>query len=182
MKLYLVRHTKTDCVPGVCYGRSDVGLDGSFEVEKETLLKKLSDIEFEEIYSSPAIRCSLLAEAFSGKVKSIKYDDRLKELDFGIWEGKTWNEIEKSEEAKLWYKDYVNIPCPGGESYSDLLERVESFILDLKKIISDKNILIICHGGTIRAFYSIINKIPPQKAFDLKIDYGQILEIELKSR
>lgn len=180
MRIYLVRHTKTDCLPGVCYGRSDVGLDSSFEVEKETLLTNLSGIAFDEVYSSPSKRCSLLAEVISENKSNVKYDERLKELDFGLWEGKKWCDIEKSAEAKLWFKDYVNTPCPGGESYAELLERVKSFIKDLKRNDSGGNILIVTHAGVIRAFYSVLNDISPMKSFDLEVDYGQIMKLELK--
>ena len=181
MKLYLVRHTKLDCPAGVCYGQSDIGVNISFEDEKEILAGKLQNIEFEKIYSSPLKRCAILAKAFTNSPEKVIYDKRLLELNFGKWEGKTWNEIEKSEEAKLWFNDYLNTPCPGGESYKDLLRRVQDFLNDLRKKDSGKNVLIICHGGTIRAFHAIINKVNPQKALDIKLDYGQVVEMELKN-
>ena len=179
MKLYLVRHTKVDCPAGVCYGQSEIGVNITFEVEKNMLFEKLQNIEFEKIYSSPLKRCAILAEAFTNSPKKVIYDERLMELNFGKWEGKTWNEIEKSEETKHWFNDYLNTPCPGGESYTDLLKRVQNFINNLKKKDSGKNVLIICHGGTIRAFHAIINNVNPQRAFDLKLDYGQMVEMEL---
>ncbi|MCK5135219.1 MAG: alpha-ribazole phosphatase [Bacteroidales bacterium] len=181
MKLYLVRHTKVDCFAGVCYGQSEIEVNITFNVEKSMLAGKLQNIVFDKIYSSPLKRCAILAEAFTNSPEKVIYDQRLMELNFGKWEGKTWNEIEKSEEAKLWFNDYLNTPCPGGESYTDLLIRVQDFLTDLKKEDSGNNVLIICHGGTIRAFHAIINKVNPQKAFDLKLDYGQVVEIELKN-
>ena len=68
MKLYLVRHTKVDCPTGVCYGQSEIDVNGTFEVEKNILTEKLQNIEFEKIYSSPLKRCSILAEAFDLKL------------------------------------------------------------------------------------------------------------------
>jgi len=181
MKLYLVRHTKLDYPAGVCYGQSDIGVNISFEDEKEILTGKLQNIKFEKIYSSPLKRCAILAESFTNGPKKVIYDERLMELNFGKWDGKTWNEIEKSEEAKLWFNDYLNTQCPGGESYKDLLRRVQGFLNDLRKKDSGKNVLIICHGGTIRAFHAIINKVNPLKTFDLKLDYGQVVKMELKN-
>ena len=178
MMLYLVRHTKTDCPAGICYGQSDVDIHNTFEDEKNTLINKLQNIDFDKIYSSPLKRCAVLAEVFTDSPEKVIYDQRLMELDFGKWEGKAWNEIEKSEEAKLWFNDYLNTPCPGGESYTDLLRRVQDFINCLKKKDAGKTVLIICHGGTIRAFHTIINRVTPRKAFDLELDYGQVVEME----
>ncbi len=182
MKLYLVRHTKVDCLAGVCYGQSDVDVSITFDVEKSILAGKLQNIEFDKIYSSPLKRCAILAEAFISSPEKVIYDQRLMELNFGKWEGKTWNEIEKSDEAQFWFNDYLNTPCPGGESYGDLLTRVRNFLNGLEKENSGNNVLIICHGGTIRAFHAIINNVNPQKAFDLKLDYGEVVEIELKDQ
>ena len=181
MILYLVRHTKVDCPTYICYGQSEVDVFKTFEVEKRILISKLQKINFNKIYSSPLKRCAILAETFTNSQNKVIYDQRLMELDFGKWEGKIWSEIEKSEEAKLWFNDYLNIRCPGGESYKDLLRRVQDFLNDLKKNNPGNKVLIICHGGIIRAFHTIINKINPQKAFDLKLDYGQVVKMELNS-
>ena len=181
MKLYLVRHTKVDYPFGVCYGQLEIGVSNTFEIEKNMLAGKLQNIEFDKIYSSPLKRCAILAEAFTNSPEKVIYDEKLMELNFGKWEGRTWKKIEKSEEAKLWFNDYLNTQCPGGESYADLLIRVQDFINNLRKRDSEKIVLIICHGGTIRAFHAIINNVNPQKAFDLKLDYGQVVEMELNN-
>ena len=181
MKLYLVRHTKVDYPAGVCYGQSEIDVNNTFEVEKNMIAGELQNIEFDKIYSSPLKRCAILAEAFTNSTKKVIFDERLMELNFGKWEGRKWKKIEKSEEAKLWFNDHLNTPCPGGESYADLLRRIQDFINNLRKTDSEKNVLIICHGGTIRAFYAIINKVSPHKAFDLKLDYGQVVEMELNN-
>jgi len=181
MTLYLVRHTKVNSPTGVCYGQSDIDVHSTFETEKSILISKLQKINFDKIYSSPLKRCTILAEAFINSHNKVSYDQRLVELNFGKWEGKIWSEIEKSEEAKLWFNDYMNTPCPGGESYIDLLTRVQDFLYDLKNKDFENKVLIICHGGTIRAFHTIIKKVSLQESFDLKIDYGQIVKMELNN-
>ncbi|MFC2097238.1 alpha-ribazole phosphatase [Bacteroidota bacterium] len=177
--LYLLRHTKVNTPTGVCYGQTDVELFSTFENEKNTLLDKCRNIKFDKIYSSPLKRCSLLAEAFAISPDGVFYDKRLIEMNFGCWEGKKWDEIEKSKEAKIWFKNYINTACPEGEAYTDLLLRVQNFIDDLKKNDPDKNLLIVSHSGTIRAFYSILNKIHPKEVFEIEIDFGQLIEMEL---
>jgi alpha-ribazole phosphatase len=72
------------------------------------------------------------------------------ELNFGNWEGKYWNDIDQTPEAKAWFADYVNTPAPGGESYAQLIQRCRIFIKELKTS-NQKNVCIVTHGGPIRA-------------------------------
>ncbi len=175
MTLYLLRHTSVDCTPGICYGQTDVKLKDTFDSEMNYVADKLKNITFSRIYSSPLTRCVNLVKAVAPAGIRAEQDHRLKELDFGEWEMKYWDEISKTREAKLWFNDYVNTPCPGGESYMNLIGRVEGFLADLKKKHSTGNILIVTHAGVIHAFHSILNNIQPPDAFRLKIDYGDFV-------
>ncbi len=89
---------------------------------------------------------------------------------------RSWDDISDSKHASLWFDDFLNVACPGGESYKGLLRRVEDFIHDLKKEYVDGKVLIVTHGGVVRAFHAILNKIEPDKAFDLKVEYGEVME------
>ena len=175
MQIYLIRHTKVDVQAGICYGQLDVNVANTYENERDTVLDNLKGIEFDKIYSSPLKRCKILANAIANNKMAIDFDNRLKELDFGSWEGQKWLDIESTDEAKLWFNDYINLPCPNGEAYVDLLARVKQFIDDLKK--ENGTVAIVCHAGVIRAFYSIINGILPTDSFNITIDYGAIKEI-----
>ena len=181
MKLFLIRHTKVDLAKGICYGQSDIKLADNFEEEASKIKERNRSHQFSAIYSSPLQRCALLAQTLGENDKNIIYDDRLKELNFGKWEGKSWNAIQDTTEAKHWFNDYINTPCPNGESYRDLLERVSSFINELKQLPNDETICIITHGGVILAFLSTINDISPLKTFEIKIDYGQVIQIYLQN-
>lgn len=176
MTLYLVRHTRVEVAPGICYGQSDVPLADSFKTESESILAKLSEIQFEDIFCSPLSRCVELGHLFTPEVKR---DDRLKELNFGEWEGLAWDTVFESDTGKKWFTNYLKESCPKGESYQDMLRRVKSFIADLPD--TDGNILIITHAGVIRAFSVLVKKWSVKKAFDKPVDYGQITVIEKKT-
>lgn len=177
MELILVRHTKVEVSAGICYGKTDVDVSDSFDLEVGTIKKQLEGIVFNAIYSSPLKRCSLLADALFQR-HTVRYDNRLKELDFGDWEGQLWRDIEKSEEAQPWFKDYIVQRCPNGESYQDVLNRVNQFLMELKNKHSNETILIVAHGGTIRAFLALLEKVEPLKTFEIKVGYGQIFKVE----
>lgn len=169
MTLYLLRHTRVDVPQGICYGQSDVPLAESFPEEAAAVVKKLSEIRFDRVYSSPLSRCMLLAEKISN---AILEDDRLKELNFGDWEGKTWDSIYESEEGKHWFADYENIACPQGESFRMMIDRVSHFIGDLPPDM--ENLLIVTHAGIIRSFLTILKGFSIDKAFNTPVDYGEI--------
>lgn len=177
MVITLIRHTSVDVKKGICYGQSDVGLSKSFDSELKEIKQKIISEKYDLIYSSSLSRCKTLAiNLFPNQ--NIILDERLKELNFGEWEGKHWDEIQETKEAKHFFDDYINTKCPEGESYKELLERVSNFYNELKSQ-GYKNIAIICHGGTIRAFLSIIEGITPQKAFERKVDYGEVLKYKI---
>jgi alpha-ribazole phosphatase len=102
-------------------------------------------------------------------------DDRLKELNFGEWEGQTWIKSSNQREVKMVYR-LSERACPNGESYRDILQRVESFIADLPK--TDANILVITHAGLFRAFRVLLKNWPVKRAFDKPVAYGQVTIIE----
>lgn len=175
MEITLIRHTSVNIPKGMIYGQTEVSLNKTFEEEATETLNKITD-KFDIIYSSPMTRCQLLAQKIAPEIIC---DNRLKELNFGNWEGKFWNDIDQTEEAKKWFADYINTPCPAGESYQDLINRIQSFYSEI--INSEaKRICIVTHGGPIRAFISIIERITPQEAFNRKINYGEVIQYTIK--
>ena len=91
MEIYLVRHTSVDIPAGYAYGQTDVPLRPSFEDEAEAVKKNLSGHTFDKVWSSPLTRCTRLA-AYCGYPDAEK-EDRIKEISFGEWEMKSWDEL-----------------------------------------------------------------------------------------
>jgi alpha-ribazole phosphatase len=178
MFLTLVRHTRVDVPNGFIYGQTDVPLADSFEHEASEVVQKLDVTTFEAIYSSPLTRCRLLAERFQ---QNIQYDSRLMEMDFGVWEGKLWDNIENTSEATEWFKNYLEVACPGGESYIDLINRTTSFLNELQAQ-EIQNCCLVTHGGPIRAILSVVEGKSPEEMFNQKISYGEVIQIEIKNR
>ncbi|OJV87995.1 MAG: alpha-ribazole phosphatase [Bacteroidia bacterium 44-10] len=173
MKFYLVRHTRVEVPSGICYGQTDVALAGSFVTESESIRSRLSGVQFDHVFCSPLSRCMQLGSLLDYPLQP---DERLKELNFGEWERLTWDEIFESDAGKKWFADYLHEACPNGESYQDMLHRVENFIGDLPE--TDGNILIITHAGVIHAFQVLLKNRPIKKVFDTPIAYGQITILE----
>jgi alpha-ribazole phosphatase len=122
VKLVLVRHPPPDIAPGICYGRLDLGLraDGSGAVA--AVVASLAAHRVTRIWSSPARRCRVVAEAIGAPVR---LDPRLLELDFGAWEGVAWDDVPRAA-LDAWAADPLGFAAPGGETGAALLARVES--------------------------------------------------------
>jgi len=173
MDIYLVRHTTPQIEKGICYGQSDLDLVEDHLEEFKTVSSKIPENNY-QVISSPLKRCGLLAKKFQS---SITYDDRLKELDFGDWELKPWNDIPK-EDIDPWMKDFVTAKVPNGESYVQLASRVNSFLNDVINSGDNKNTIIFSHAGPIRALLAGILNIPLEKSFAIKIQYGDVFHLK----
>ena len=173
MEIILVRHTTPKIAKGICYGQADLDVDDSFLEEIKPIIKEIPVNNTEIIYySSPLKRCKKLAKKISN---NIIFDDRLKELDFGDWELQNWDKINKKE-LDYWMNNFVNVAATNGESYLDLHARTTDFLLEVAKQ-KPKKVVIITHAGVIRSLYSFIKKTSLETSFDLKLQYGQVLEI-----
>lgn len=177
MKLTLVRHTMVDVPKGICYGNTDVALAASFESEVIPIQEKLSAENFDAIFSSSLSRCTALAERLANN-KNIRIDQRLKELNFGDWEMEHWNSFFESADGKAWFTDYVNTPCPNGESFAEQIRRTKSFLFDLK-CTTFSNVLLVTHAGIIRATMSLLQDKTPEETFNTSLEYGQIVTFKL---
>lgn len=178
MELYLIRHTTVAIEKGICYGLTDVDVAETFHKETQEISNQISIIKFDDIWCSPAIRCTKLARTLFSDIE-IKTDERLLELNFGDWEGLTWNEIFQLPEGKNWMNNFVNNVCPNGESFQDQINRVQQFYT--QNILSQNadKIALVVHAGIIRSFQCLLQGVNPIKAFDEQIDYGAIVKINI---
>lgn len=185
MKLTLVRHTSLDIAPSVCYGQSDVAVSANFDNERFALQKKLAAFEFDAVYASPLTRCHQLAQALCGDAnlshfrENIQLDDRLKELHFGDWEMRSWDEIQR-DVFDVWADDYANLAPPNGETFSELHARAKAFVQDISSHSQGKNILVVTHGGLIRALIAEVLQMPLKRLFRLTIDHASVTQLDFK--
>lgn len=181
MRLVLIRHTKTAGPAARVCGRTDVGLASSYEGERTTLFDGLrKEWTPNRIVCSPLLRARRLADdaalAFGAAGMKAGIDPRLTELDFGEWEGRNWDDIDRGQ-LDAWAAEPVDFRCPGGESYQDLLERVGSALEDLRSG-SGRCVWIFCHAGPIRASLAHALQLPPAALFSVEIEHGRASAID----
>ncbi len=175
MKVYLMRHTSVQWDGNeICYGFTDVDVRDSFETEAAEAKTKLKGKHFDKIYSSPLQRAYKLA-SYCGYADA-EQDDRLKEMNFGDWEGKPWDEILDTTDVVAFFRRYIYEAVPGGEAQSEQLDRLRQF-LDEKKAAGFASILIFCHGGIINCARTLAGQCSLETAFATLPGFGSLTEI-----
>ncbi len=179
MEIYLIRHTETVAEKGICYGQSDVSLKEPFDAEFDRIVTQLMVVN-PIVYSSPLIRCQILANHICSKIETaspVITDHRLKELNFGEWELQKWDDIHR-EILDVWMNDFVNAVPPNGESFANLHKRVGDFITtSLHQKTHTQPVVIVAHAGVIRSFLCQINNVALEEAFNLKVEFGEVIKV-----
>ncbi|MDR1645196.1 MAG: alpha-ribazole phosphatase [Tannerellaceae bacterium] len=175
MKITLIRHTSVDVAPGICYGQTDVPLCDTFPQEAADVAGRLRGERFDQVYTSPLSRCVRLAD-YCGYKDAIR-DDRLKELHFGQWEMRPFDQIE-TPGLHLWQSDYFNVPTPGGESFRMQYERLAAFFDSLKST-NYHHVGIFAHGGILTCARLIAGDVDFEEAFSIIPPYGGFVTIHL---
>lgn len=142
MRLWLVRHGATDwSETGRLCGWTDIPLSSQGRRQAELVRSWIHGRKFEGVWSSDLIRAADFARLAVGGASS---DVRLRELDFGELEGRSWHDCDHpTRNALLRFEGFA---APGGESVAELGERVAAFLSGLA--IGDH--LVFTHGGVIR--------------------------------
>src|SRR5690606_27071455 len=143
--------------------------------EKEFLeLKQRLPMDFDAVYSSPLSRCMQLAKQFS---KEIITDNRLKEMHFGDWELKLWNDIPLTD-IQPWYDDFVTIPTPNGESFQDLYTRCY-FSLDELRRQKHQKVLIVALVLIIRIIWTYLLQVPLENVIKIPVGLKELFHFHL---
>lgn len=166
-KLYLIRHGETELnEKGVYYGWTDCSLNERGVAQAEELADILQEVDFDVVISSTLKRAVDTAAIVSGFApENIIRDERLRELNFGEWEGVHFAEVQEKHREKweLWGRDWKNASPPSGESFIDMYSRIKCCIDELLEEHKGKKILIVSHQGSMR--------IIPLILLGLSVDY-----------
>jgi alpha-ribazole phosphatase len=154
---------------GLCAGRFDVPVQdlGSGLL---TLAAELEARGLASVYTSPSSRCLRLASELAACLAlPLRVDARLVELDFGQWEGQTWDAITRDDRARFeaWSRDWRVASPPGGECLNDIEARIRRFLDEL----GSEPALVVTHAGVIRAIWVLLNAVPWCDAMQRSVPY-----------
>jgi alpha-ribazole phosphatase len=174
--LYLIRHTTPEIASGTCYGQLDIELNSSFDNEATEVLDCLPAVEL--IITSPLLRTRCLAEHLAQAHQcEWRSDPRLKEMQFGDWEGKKWDDISRHE-VDAWSADTLNYVPPNGESARQMMQRVQEMLRDVEKL-PQQTIALVGHGGSIRGVLALLGAVVLEGVLGWEIGYGAVIGVKL---
>jgi len=149
LELYLIRHGETEWSKnGNHTGLTDIPLTENGIKQAEATAKRIKDITFGKVYSSPLQRAKTTCEK-AGLLENAEITDALLEWDYGEYEGITSPEIHKTNPG--W--NVFTHGAPGGESIEDVIKRAQKFIEELRGLSG--KIALFSSGHFLRAFTSI---------------------------
>ncbi len=154
-RLTLIRHGLTEWnVAGRFQGQSDVPLSDAGRAQAALLAPYVATFpDIDVVVASPLARAvETAAIALPGRVPEL--DDRLRELDFGAFEGRTRPELELDPRWDAWIVDPYLLAAPGGEAYADLRARAEAWLRDARGRHPDGHLVAVTHSGTIQMLLS----------------------------
>lgn len=222
--LHLLRHGRTRWNEQRRYlGHTDQNLDAGSLTVLGPLRERYQHAEFVKMYCSDLRRCRqtlgfVLSQTGAGldwgvnmasssldtlgeAMPEVCYDSRLRELDFGEWEGKTYAELKDHPAYRSWIDDPSSVTPPDGESLMSFQIRIRHFLADLYTELEalansletvaavgdteqpeaadpgQRDVLIVTHGGVIRQMMTELTE--DVKFWDLSLEPGEALRIRL---
>lgn len=176
MEIYLIRHTQPAATAGICYGRSDVPLASTAEQDIQRAIATLP--RFNRVYSSPAQRCTKLAEALARRDGCEPIvDAALSELDFGDWERLPWSVIPR-EHSDPWAADTWHRAPPGGETELALWSRVSTWYAAALAQPVDR-CAVVAHGGSLRVLRCLILGLSAEQRWAWSPGWGEHVQFEI---
>ena len=155
MKIYFVRHGETDMnVRNMFYGWYDADINAKGVMQAEELREAFRHIPIDAIYSSDLTRAVHTAEIIAAG-RPVKQMPQLRELYYGKWENRTWEEMTEEDRTilKQWRTDWAGLTMPEGESFREFYHRVTEGLEQIIRENKGKSVLVVSHNGALSAMH-----------------------------
>ena len=173
MSLLFIRHAET-ALAGTFCGHTDPPVNRRGHEQIDTLLSSLRDSEITTIYTSDLRRAHTTAQALA-EAHTVPLITRpaLREINFGQWEGLTWQQIEALDQpaAQQWLDHYPSLPAPGGELFADFQTRILTEVATLQALAGDQIHAVVTHAGVLRVVLQSLCKVEPELAHTITKPY-----------
>ena len=177
-RLLLVRHAEPDeAMRGRCYGSLDIGLSPHGVEQAARVVAELADAPIDGAYSSPRVRATQTIAGLRVQTTIVK---DLREIDFGSFEGMTYEEAEAKHPDifRCWMERPTEVAFPNGEQYADVKRRVRHAAAQIRAAHRFGSALIVAHGGTLRSLIAEALRMADEDLFRLDIAHASISVID----
>lgn len=172
-RLYLTRHGETEWnVERRMQGSKESNLTEKGRTQARQLGRRLDNTNIDVVYSSPSNRAFQSAELIVGNrdIEIIKIDDLI-EMNFGIWEGMTFDVIKEKygeQHKAFWETPHLLKEFPG-ENFKDFKQRVVATVTKIVGENEDKDVLVVAHALVVKILMSYFENTPLERLFDERI-------------
>lgn len=148
-RLWLVRHARPLVAQGICYGALNMAADAAATQATAQRLAATLPTRV-QVRHSPLQRCELLVLTLQALRPDLDItpDARLREMDFGAWEGQTWDAIGQAA-VDAWMEGFATHAPGGGESLGAMLQRVAEALHEAHATPA-ADVVWITHAGVAR--------------------------------
>lgn len=178
MDLVLIRHPAVAVDAGVCYGRSDVPLQRDASESAGEVLERMASLDIPQCvdgwHASALRRCASIASAL-GDGQAPHIDGRLAEMDFGAWEGRAWNSIDRAL-IDAWAADLEHAREHGGESLAQFAARVLAWFHDICDQRHSSDVHVIAHAGVMRVIAAHVLKLDRANVLQWPLAFGGVAQ------
>jgi alpha-ribazole phosphatase len=175
-KVWLIRHGEV-AANGIFYGSLDVDLTPAGLQQARQIAAALADQPFAAIYTSPLQRCAVAARMLAeGRQCALTPVDALRELDFGDFEGRPYEDILKQypDFQGGWMELAIHAGFPGGEGLEAMRARVLAAAAGLRARHEGEHVAVVTHGGVIRIWLAEALGMPPQHLFRIGQNHAAV--------
>jgi len=141
-------------------------------------------VPWTQIVSSPLQRCRAFAESLAERHGlPLTLDERLKEVGFGVWEGKSAAEIEQDAPGTLaqFRADPINARPAGAEPLADFHARVAAGMEDLLAQHAGRHVLLVGHAGVMRMALAWALRIPLENAYRIEVATASLTRLRFEA-
>ena len=146
-------------------GQLDIPLNDTGRWQAACMAQSLAGESFDAIYSSDLSRARATAEALAAVVGlEVRPDPGLRERGFGVFEGRTYREIENDlpEQAARWRRREPDFGAEGGETLAGFYDRAIASATRLAARHPGQSIVLVTHGGVLDCLYRAATRIDLQ--------------------
>ncbi len=181
-RIWLIRHGQTAWNEQQRFcGATDIPLSTLGRRQARRLASQLQSKPITAIYSSDLIRAKETAEIIARKRQiEIITSPAWREVAFGAWEGLSYNEIAATFPDRLgFFSDPEHIAPPEGETLADVFQRVYPVLYSIVQQNHSGEIVVVSHGGVLRALLCSLLGMPLRNQWQLRIDTGSLSAIDV---
>lgn len=177
-RLLLVRHGEVEAwACGRVYGRLDPALSTEGLAQARAAAAAVSAERPSALVCSPSRRALETAAPIAAATGLVpEPDPRLREIEFGAFEGLTFAEAEARDPVtwREWMEHPGRVRFPGGECWEDVRSRALEVFEAIAAAPHAAPVAVVTHGGVIRALLSEALALPAERTFRMEIAFGSL--------